>query len=158
MADASIYEECEQIISNSNSESSNNEQVYVNSYYTLPVHDSRNRLSVDLVQNFPNEFFATLLSATPLPDSTHSLIKVVFLSLEGEFKELAQSALCDTFSVVDLPYEDAAMRLRLKLKTIQPDEQNAVKEQLDEVSSQRRPLYHLAKGLIVSCKSVNGAI
>ncbi|TIA93347.1 hypothetical protein E3P99_00126 [Wallemia hederae] len=130
MADASIYEECEQIIHNYTSENSNNEQI------------------VDLVQNFPNEFFATLLSANPLPEHTTGLIKVVFLSLEGEFKQLAQSALCDTFSVVDLPYEDMAMSLRMKLKSAQPDEQPAIREQLDDVANQRRPLYDLARALI----------
>ncbi|TIB69573.1 hypothetical protein E3P77_00340 [Wallemia ichthyophaga] len=131
VVDASIYEECAQIISSSNSENTNNEQ------------------AVDLVQNFPNEFFATLLSANPLPESTLSLIKFVILSLEGEFKQLAQSALCDTFSVLDLPYEDAAMGLRLKLKSTLPDDQNAVKMQLDQVSTQRKPLYDLVRALIM---------
>ncbi|TIC46980.1 hypothetical protein E3Q08_00348 [Wallemia mellicola] len=129
MADSSVYEECEHIITSYNSENSNNEQI------------------VDLVQNFPNEFFATLLSQEPLLQSSLSLLKVVILSLEGEFKQSAQSAFCDTFSVIDLPYEDTAAGIWAKLRTAQGDTQ--LKEQLALVTSQRRPLYDLARQLIV---------
>lgn len=104
--------------------------------------------SVDLVQNFPNEFFATLLSQEPLLQSSLSLLKVVILSLEGEFKQSAQSTFCDTFSVIDLPYEDTAAGIWAKLRTAQGDTQ--LKEQLALVTSQRRPLYDLARQLIVS--------
>ena len=157
MVNEAIIDECKQIINESLSGNNDSQYALVVSDYIVrniyPKSLTYIRIySIDLVQNFPNEFFATLLSQSPLNNSHLSLIKVVLLSLEGDFKLSAQSAFCDTFSVVDFPFEDVATNTRSKLDKnvgLSQEEVHSLKSQLEDVINQRKPLYDLAKALIV---------